>query len=125
GIPGLPGMPGLPGKDGRDGLKGAKGEPGEPGTPGPSGKPGPRGFGGPPGVPGPMGTPGAPGMPGSYRHKFQSAFSVTRQTREHPVKNVPVVFNHAITNTNHDYNTTSGRFTCRLPGLYYFVFHTS
>ncbi|KAM9630173.1 complement C1q subcomponent subunit C isoform 1-T1 [Morphnus guianensis] len=140
GVPGLPGMPGAPGKDGRDGLKGAKGEPGipatpatrgpkgmkgEPGSPGLPGKTGPRGPPGPIGDPGMMGMTGEPGMPGSYKQKHQSAFSVTRQTGEHPLKNVPVVFNHVITNTNHDYNTTTGKFTCNIPGLYYFVFHTS
>ncbi|NXF72407.1 C1QC protein, partial [Sclerurus mexicanus] len=116
GAPGLPGMPGMPGKDGRDGLKGAKGEPGKKGPSGPPGLPG---------EPGMMGVAGEPGMPGSYKQKHQSAFSVTRQTKEHPLKNVPVIFNHIITNTNHDYNTTTGKFTCKLPGLYYFVFHTS
>ncbi|KAM6312811.1 complement C1q subcomponent subunit C [Podargus strigoides] len=140
GIPGLPGMPGMPGKDGRDGLKGAKGEPGipatsatqgpkgmrgEPGSPGLPGKTGPPGSRGVPGVPGIMGTAGQPGVPGSYKQQQQSAFSVTRQTSKHPLKNVPVVFNHVITNTNHDYNTTTGKFTCRHPGLYYFVFHSS
>ncbi|NWH56765.1 C1QC protein, partial [Geococcyx californianus] len=140
GTPGLPGMPGMPGKDGRDGLKGAKGEPGipatasthgpkgmkgEPGVPGLQGKAGPIGLPGPPGKPGLMGLPGEPGMPGSYKQKHQSAFSVTRQTSQHPLKNVPVVFNHVITNTNNDYNTTTGKFTCKLPGLYYFVFHSS
>uniref|UniRef100_A0A8C6Z1R7 Complement C1q C chain n=1 Tax=Nothoprocta perdicaria TaxID=30464 RepID=A0A8C6Z1R7_NOTPE len=119
GAPGLPGMPGMPGKDGRDGLKGAKGDPGLPGKTGPIGPPGPRGD------TGGMGPPGEPGMTGSYKQKHQSAFSVTRQTSMHPLKNVPVVFNHAITNTNNDYNTTTGKFTCKLPGLYYFVFHTS
>ncbi|XP_025906812.1 complement C1q subcomponent subunit C isoform X2 [Nothoprocta perdicaria] len=140
GAPGLPGMPGMPGKDGRDGLKGAKGEPGipaiartegpkgmkgEPGSPGLPGKTGPIGPPGPRGDTGGMGPPGEPGMTGSYKQKHQSAFSVTRQTSMHPLKNVPVVFNHAITNTNNDYNTTTGKFTCKLPGLYYFVFHTS
>ncbi|XP_050178134.1 complement C1q subcomponent subunit C-like [Myiozetetes cayanensis] len=140
GAPGLPGMPGMPGKDGRDGLKGAKGEPGvpappavqgpkgmkgEPGSPGLPGKNGPNGLPGPAGDPGVIGLPGEPGMPGSYKQKHQSAFSVTRQTKEHPLKNVPVVFNHVITNTNDDYDTTTGKFTCKLPGLYYFVFHTS
>ncbi|XP_051642101.1 collagen alpha-1(IV) chain-like [Manacus candei] len=140
GAPGLPGMPGMPGKDGRDGLKGAKGEPGipappavqgpkgmkgEPGSPGLPGKKGPSGLPGPAGDPGVIGLPGEPGMPGSYKQKHQSAFSVTRQTKEHPLRNVPVIFNHVITNTNHDYNTTTGKFTCKLPGLYYFVFHTS
>ncbi|XP_009505558.2 complement C1q subcomponent subunit C isoform X2 [Phalacrocorax carbo] len=140
GAPGLPGMPGVPGKDGRDGLKGSKGEPGipatlatrgpkgmkgEPGSPGLPGKTGPKGLIGPTGDPGIMGMAGQPGMPGSYKQKHQSAFSVTRQTKEHPLKNVPVVFNHVITNTNHDYNTTTGKFTCKLPGLYYFTFHSS
>ncbi|NXY13433.1 C1QC protein, partial [Atrichornis clamosus] len=140
GAPGLPGIPGMPGKDGRDGLKGAKGEPGIPASPGMRGpkgmkgdpglrgvpgKPGPIGAPGPAGDPGEVGMAGAPGIPGSYKQKQQSAFSVTRQTKEHPLKNVPVVFNHVITNTNHDYNTTTGKFTCRFPGLYYFVFHSS
>ncbi|KFV01055.1 Complement C1q subcomponent subunit C, partial [Tauraco erythrolophus] len=125
GVPGLPGMPGAPGKDGRDGLKGAKGEPGELGSPGSPGKSGLIGPPGPPGDPGMMGFAGPPGMPGSYKQKQRSAFSVTRQTSEHPLKNVPVVFNNVITNTNHDYNTTTGKFTCKLSGLYYFVFHTS
>ncbi|KAM9270300.1 complement C1q subcomponent subunit C isoform 2-T2 [Morus bassanus] len=140
GAPGLPGMPGVPGKDGRDGLKGSKGEPGipatpatrgpkgmkgEPGSPGLPGKTGPIGHPGPPGDPGMMGPAGEPGIPGSYKQKHQSAFSVTRQTSEYPLKNVPVVFNHVITNTNHDYDTTTGKFTCRLPGFYYFIFHSS
>ncbi|NWY68956.1 C1QC protein, partial [Erithacus rubecula] len=125
GAPGLPGMPGLPGRDGRDGLKGAKGEPGQRGVPGPPGKPGPRGHPGAMGIPGVPGVAGPPGLPGSFKQKQQSAFSVTRQTSQYPLKNVPVVFNHVITNTNNDYDTTTGKFTCRLPGLYYFVFHSS
>ncbi|KAM6046443.1 PREDICTED: complement C1q subcomponent subunit C [Chlamydotis macqueenii] len=140
GAPGLPGMPGMPGKDGRDGLKGAKGEPGipatptaqgtkgmkgEPGSPGLPGKTGPIGPPGPRGDPGTMGMAGKPGMPGIYKQKHQSAFSVMRQTNEYPLKDVPIVFNRVITNTNHDYDTTTGKFTCKFPGLYYFVFHTS
>nr|XP_032643438.1 collagen alpha-1(VII) chain-like [Chelonoidis abingdonii] len=140
GIPGLPGTPGMPGKDGRDGLKGVKGEPGipaipgtrgpkgekgDPGIPGLPGKTGPMGPPGTWGEPGEQGQPGSPGLPGNYKQKHQSAFSVMRQTGKYPDKNAPVVFNHAITNLSEDYNTTSGKFTCRVPGLYYFVFHTS
>ncbi|NWW08044.1 C1QC protein, partial [Oreocharis arfaki] len=140
GAPGLPGMPGVPGRDGRDGLKGAKGEPGipasstqlgpkgmkgEPGFPGVPGKLGPPGPPGPRGIPGMVGMAGSPGMPGSSKQKHHSAFSVMRQTNQYPLKNVPVVFNTVITNANHDYDTTTGKFTCRLPGVYYFVFHSS
>lgn len=48
-----------------------------------------------------------------------------RQTVQHPAKNAIVVFNKAITNTNQDYNTTSGKFTCHIPGFYYFTYHAS
>ncbi|XP_025025927.1 complement C1q subcomponent subunit C [Python bivittatus] len=140
GAPGLPGVPGPPGKDGRDGQKGSKGEPGPPAIPGSHGpkgeaglpglaglpgKSGPRGVSGSVGDIGPKGEVGEPGDPGGFKHMFQSAFSVKRQTHEHPTKNTPVVFRGNITNTYHDYDTTTGKFTCRVPGVYYFTFHTS
>uniref|UniRef100_A0A8D0HNM8 Complement C1q C chain n=1 Tax=Sphenodon punctatus TaxID=8508 RepID=A0A8D0HNM8_SPHPU len=140
GIPGLPGAPGLPGKDGRDGQKGAKGElgipaipgrrgpegqKGESGSPGLPGKNGPMGPLGAPGEPGVRGPDGEPGVPGNYKQQYQSAFTVMRQTGQHPAKDAPVVFNKAITNTNQDYDTTTGKFTCRVPGVYYFVYHAS
>lgn len=140
GAPGLPGVPGPPGKDGRDGQKGVKGERGSPaapgsqgpkgekgdtGIPGFAGKNGPRGPEGPLGDPGLQGDVGVPGAPGGYKQDHQSAFTVMRQTAEHPAKHKPVVFNRAITNTNQDYDLSTGKFTCRIPGVYYFVYHTS
>uniref|UniRef100_A0A6J0V596 Complement C1q subcomponent subunit C n=1 Tax=Pogona vitticeps TaxID=103695 RepID=A0A6J0V596_9SAUR len=137
GTPGLPGVPGSPGMDGRDGQKGSKGEPGIPalsgnqalkgerGSPGLPGKTGPRGPSGPPGEPGPKGEDGEPGELGGYKRSHQSAFTVMRQTAEYPEKDVPVIFNKAIANTNQDYDVRTGKFTCRIPGLYYFVYHTS
>ncbi|XP_042335037.1 complement C1q subcomponent subunit C [Sceloporus undulatus] len=140
GNPGLPGVPGPPGQDGRDGQKGSKGEPGvpaisgsqgpkgkagEPGAPGLPGKNGPRGPSGPPGEPGPKGDLGEPGEPGGYKRNLQSAFTVMRQTAQNPSKNTPVIFNKAITNTNQDYDVNTGKFTCRVPGVYYFTYHVS
>ncbi|XP_077631790.1 complement C1q subcomponent subunit C [Crocuta crocuta] len=140
GIPGMPGLPGAPGKDGHDGLPGPKGEPGipavpgtrgpkgqkgEPGTPGHPGKNGPMGTPGSPGIPGLMGPPGEPGEEGRYKQKHQSVFTVTRQTSQYPASNSVVKFNVAITNPQGDYDTSTGKFTCKVPGLYYFVYHTS
>ncbi|XP_004394839.1 PREDICTED: complement C1q subcomponent subunit C [Odobenus rosmarus divergens] len=140
GIPGMPGLPGAPGKDGYDGWPGPKGEPGipaipgtrgpkgrkgEPGTPGFPGKNGPMGTSGIPGVPGLVGPPGEPGEEGRYKQKHQSVFTVTRQTAEHPRPNSLVKFNTVITNPQGDYDTSTGKFTCKVPGLYYFVYHTS
>ncbi|XP_006883728.1 PREDICTED: complement C1q subcomponent subunit C [Elephantulus edwardii] len=140
GIPGMPGLPGAPGKDGHDGLQGPKGEPGipaipgtqgpkgqkgEPGTPGHPGKNGPIGASGIPGIPGIPGPPGEPGEEGRYKQKHQSVFTVTRQTIQYPTPNNLVKFNTVITNPQGHYNTSSGKFTCKVPGLYYFVYHTS
>ncbi|NP_001231215.1 complement C1q subcomponent subunit C precursor [Sus scrofa] len=140
GIPGIPGLPGAPGKDGHDGLPGPKGEPGIPAIPGTRGPKGEKGDPGKPGLPGkngPMGTPGIPGTPGvmgprgepgeegRYKQKHQSVFSVTRQTAQYPAANSLVKFNNVITNPQGDYDINTGKFTCKVPGLYYFVYYTS
>lgn len=140
GIPGIPGLPGAPGKDGYDGLQGPKGEPGIPaipgtrgpkgqkgeaGTPGYPGKNGPSGPTGLPGTPGLTGLPGEPGDEGRYKQKHQSVFTVTRQTVQYPASNSLVKFNTVVTNPQGDYNISTGKFTCKVPGLYYFVHHTS
>lgn len=78
-----------------------------------------------PGNPGSRGPPGIPGEEGRYKQKHQSVFTVTRQTEQHPVANGLIRFNAAITNPQDDYNRGSGRFTCKVPGLYYFIYHTS
>ncbi|XP_064219508.1 complement C1q subcomponent subunit C isoform X2 [Aotus nancymaae] len=78
-----------------------------------------------PGVPGPTGIPGEPGEEGRYKQKYQSVFTVTRQTSQFPAANGLIIFNTAITNPQGDYDTSTGKFTCKVPGLYYFVYHTS
>ncbi|XP_034724324.1 complement C1q subcomponent subunit C-like [Etheostoma cragini] len=140
GMPGMPGIPGLPGRDGRDGEKGQKGQPGaalhgglgpqkgEKGEPGGTGFPGKRGQSGEPGEPGRpgmSGPPGEPGEPGVVGVQQQAAFSVARGTNEYPEKASIIRFTKVITNINDDYNTGTGRFRCRVPGTYYFVYHAS
>ncbi|MEE6482520.1 hypothetical protein FKM82_013262 [Ascaphus truei] len=138
--PGLPGIPGTPGKDGRDGYKGVQGEPGIPaalrshvlkgekgviGVPGPTGKNGPKGPHGPEGEKGELGLKGEHGTPGDHKRQYQSAFTVARMTAEYPAKNSPIIFTREITNDHKDYNVATGRFTCRIAGLYYFTYHVS
>ncbi|KAJ8405914.1 hypothetical protein AAFF_G00313510 [Aldrovandia affinis] len=140
GIHGIPGIPGLPGRDGRDGERGEKGEPGVPvlpgqaaekgekgerGNPGPPGKIGRGGERGSVGPPGPVGPLGDKGTSGIYKMEIQSAFSVTRYTKAHPIPNSPVRFSHVITNLNKHYDTATGKFHCHVPGTYYFVYHAS
>uniref|UniRef100_A0A8C5PEY1 Complement C1q C chain n=1 Tax=Leptobrachium leishanense TaxID=445787 RepID=A0A8C5PEY1_9ANUR len=138
---GLPGIPGTPGRDGRDGRKGTKGESGLPanslkvtefkgekgvqGFVGPKGKSGPPGPPGPPGITGVRGEKGENGMPGDHKRDHQSAFTVARKTVGFPNKNEPIVFDATITNNHGDYNTNTGKFTCRIQGLYYFIYHVS
>ncbi|NWX65412.1 C1QA protein, partial [Promerops cafer] len=130
------GSPGVPGRDGRPGQKGDMGEPGRAalsvtskgpkgnaGEPGRAGEPGIRG---PPGPPGPAGRPGLPGPPGQkgqagdvLEHP-RPAFSASRLSP--PRTGTTVVFDRIITNQENAYSPQTGKFTCRIPGLYFFIF---
>ncbi|KAM5269977.1 complement C1q subcomponent subunit B isoform 1-T3 [Hipposideros larvatus] len=139
-IPGTPGIPGIPGSDGVPGTPGTKGEKGlpglagdhgefgekgDPGTPGKPGKVGPKGPVGPKGSPGPLGARGPKGESGDYKATQKIAFSATRTINTLLRKDQPIRFDHVITNANNNYEPRSGKFTCRVPGLYYFTYHAS
>ncbi|XP_062867388.1 complement C1q subcomponent subunit A [Trichomycterus rosablanca] len=140
---GKPGEPGVPGRDGWHGQKGEKGEPGlqvelskevligfkgDRGDSGPVGPPGLEGFSGEIGPPGPAGPPGSSGSPGSLSGRSldasKAAFSVVRTTSDRPKYNTPITFNKILTNVNQDFDPHKGYFTCKIPGVYYFVFHS-
>ncbi|XP_031664659.1 complement C1q subcomponent subunit A isoform X1 [Oncorhynchus kisutch] len=136
---GTPGAQGTPGRDGRQGAKGEKGEPalqldarlphGLKGTKGSRGIPGdmgPKGLSGdlgPEGPSGPPGPPGPAGRGGDQSHQHRAAFSVSRTDISYPPYKRTLTYNSAITSSNL-INLNSGIFTCSIPGVYYFVFHS-
>ncbi|NXN79005.1 C1QA protein, partial [Bombycilla garrulus] len=133
---GKDGPPGAPGRDGRPGQKGDMGEPGRAalsvtgrGPPGDAGEPGPPGPPGRVGLPGIAGPPGSAGLPGPAGQKGgvgdvlenpRPAFSAARSSP--PRAGTTVVFDRIITNQEDSYSPQSGKFTCRIPGLYFFTF---
>uniref|UniRef100_A0A9L0S5C9 Complement C1q B chain n=1 Tax=Equus caballus TaxID=9796 RepID=A0A9L0S5C9_HORSE len=115
-------FPGLPGLAAHRGNFGEKGEPGIPGNPG---KVGPKGPAGPKGAPGPPGARGPKGESGDYKTTQKIGFSATRTVNIPLRKDQVIRFDHLITNVNDNYQPRSGKFTCKVPGLYYFAYHAS
>uniref|UniRef100_A0A672MZH9 Complement C1q-like protein 3 n=2 Tax=Sinocyclocheilus grahami TaxID=75366 RepID=A0A672MZH9_SINGR len=110
-------------------IRGPKGEPGRLGRIGPRGQPGPPGPPGPPGVigePGPPGLPGPPGVTGvisaaTYNTVPKIAFYAGLK-KQHEGYEV-LKFDDVVTNLGNHYDPSSGKFTCSIPGIYFFVYH--
>lgn len=110
-------------------IRGGKGEQGRSGRIGPRGLPGPPGPPGPPGVigePGPPGLPGPPGVTGvisaaTYSTVPKIAFYAGLK-KQHEGYEV-LKFDDVVTNLGNHYDPTSGKFTCSIPGIYFFVYH--
>ncbi|KAF4116772.1 complement C1q-like protein 3b [Onychostoma macrolepis] len=110
-------------------IRGPKGEPGRSGRIGPRGQPGPPGPPGPPGVigePGPPGLPGPPGVTGvisaaTYSTVPKIAFYAGLK-KQHEGYEV-LKFDDVVTNLGNHYDPSSGKFTCSIPGIYFFVYH--
>ncbi|KAM7421941.1 hypothetical protein PAMA_010154 [Pampus argenteus] len=148
GVDGQPGQAGTPGRDGWPGVKGDKGEAavvdnkpldtatvmrlkGEMGSRGLQGPMGPKGYHGDLGAIGHPGNPGQPGLGGEAiiqddgsPQQAHSAFSVIRNTNTFPPYDQVVTYQKTVVNTLGDFDADTGYFTCRVPGVYYFVFHS-
>lgn len=113
------------GEPGRPGKAGPRGPPGEPGPPGPMGPPGEKGEPGRPGLPGP---PGAPGLnaagaisAATYSTVPKIAFYAGLK-RQHEGYEL-LKFDDVVTNLGNHYDPTTGKFTCSIPGIYFFTYH--
>nr|QJA10302.1 C1q and tumor necrosis factor protein 5 [Hypophthalmichthys molitrix] len=127
GIPGSPGLHGSPGQPGRDGRDGRDAQPGEKGERGERGEPGQSGVRGLTGDRGDPGEKGERGTPGECAVAPKSAFSAKlSEARTTPLAVGDAVrFDKVILNEQGDYNPETGRFTCRVPGVYYFAVHAT
>lgn len=111
------------GEPGRVGRVGPRGPVGETGPPGPAGPPGERGA---PGPPGPPGVPGANGPNGAisaatYNTVPKIAFYAGLK-KQHEGYEI-LKFDDVVTNLGNHYDPSSGKFTCSIPGIYFFVYH--
>ena len=152
GIPGVPGAAGIPGPSGhnglpgRDGMKGEIGQPGVsvkgqkgdtgfgqrglPGPEGPSGQRGPPGLQGLPGKTGPrgQGSTGQPGLTGQKGDKGdsgrtrKSAFTAVKTGSQTGNIGDVVTFDEFPTNINNEFNPSINKFTCVVPGTYFFTY---
>ncbi|KAK3513454.1 hypothetical protein QTP70_015448 [Hemibagrus guttatus] len=109
------------GEPGRTGRIGPRGEPGPPGPPGPAGKvgnPGPPGLPGPPGV---IGVSGGVVNAATYTTVPKVAFYAGLK-KQHEGYEV-LKFDDVVTNLGNHYDPATGKFTCSIPGIYFFVYH--
>ncbi|XP_077984472.1 uncharacterized protein LOC144439089 [Glandiceps talaboti] len=137
---GLPGLDGLHGEKGDKGELGSEGQPGQKGTtgkPGPKGKKGEEGQNGTDGVQGLMGNKGDTGTAGTQgiqgpkgdkgetgqrEQQTRVAFSVSKTTSLGPVSShIVIVYNKVYSNDGNGYDASTGKFTCPVSGMYYFM----
>lgn len=113
-------------------IQGPKGEPGRPGKVGTRGPPGEPGPPGPPGEKGEPGRPGLPGQPGpnmatgaisaaTYSTVPKIAFYAGLKKQHEGYELLK--FDDVVTNLGNHYDPTTGKFTCSIPGIYFFTYH--
>ncbi|KAL7883425.1 hypothetical protein SRHO_G00010830 [Serrasalmus rhombeus] len=97
------------------GDKGDKGNKGTPGKPGLEGPPGPRGH------EGPKGSKGQAGVPGDPCKSEHSVFSLGRRKALHSADYYQaLIFDTVFVNIPEHFDMFTGKFHCRVPGVYFF-----
>ncbi|XP_053896851.1 otolin-1 [Malaclemys terrapin pileata] len=122
GVEGIPGMNGQQGEKGEPGNKGEKGDLGPAGVMGPLGPKGNPGSKGARGASGKKGSRGIKGSKGDNSKVRRSAFSAGL-SKSFPPPNIPIKFDKILYNDQEDYNPSTGKFNCSIPGAYVFAYH--
>ncbi|ROL42336.1 Complement C1q-like protein 3 [Anabarilius grahami] len=78
---------------------------------------------GPPGPPGPPGKAGPPGLPSAVGSSTKGGVAFSAALQDAFSKNDVLKFNDVITNLGAGYDSSTGAFTCKTAGVYYFIFH--
>ncbi|XP_048861995.1 complement C1q-like protein 2 [Brienomyrus brachyistius] len=116
-------------------VQGTRGEPGRPGKPGPRGPPGEQGPPGPKGPPGERGESGKPGFTGLTSGTAKTETGDVSATvfgtkiafyvgLKNPHEGYEVLkFDDVVTNLGNHYDSSTGKFSCQVPGIYFFTYH--
>ncbi|XP_042255351.1 complement C1q-like protein 3 [Thunnus albacares] len=111
------------GEPGRPGKAGPRGPPGEPGQPGPAGPPGEKGEQGRPGLPGPPGPSAAAGAISAATYSTVPKIAFYAGLKKQHEGYEVLKFDDVVTNLGNHYDPTTGKFTCSIPGIYFFTYH--
>uniref|UniRef100_A0A3B3YRJ5 C1q domain-containing protein n=1 Tax=Poecilia mexicana TaxID=48701 RepID=A0A3B3YRJ5_9TELE len=111
------------GEPGRPGKVGPRGAAGEPGHPGPAGPPGNRGEPGKPGLPGPPGPSAVAGAISAATYSTVPKIAFYAGLKKQHEGYEVLKFDDVVTNLGNHYDPTSGKFTCSIPGIYFFTYH--
>ncbi|KAJ8267975.1 hypothetical protein COCON_G00131470 [Conger conger] len=111
------------GEPGRSGKVGPRGPPGEPGPPGPMGPPGEQGDPGRPGLPGPPGANGPTGAISAATYSTVPKIAFYAGLKKQHEGYEVLKFDDVVTNLGNHYDPTTGKFTCSIPGIYFFIYH--
>ncbi|MEQ2182438.1 Complement C1q-like protein 3 [Goodea atripinnis] len=111
------------GEPGRPGKVGPRGAPGEQGPPGPAGPPGNKGEPGRPGLPGPTGPSAVAGAISAATYSTVPKIAFYAGLKKQHEGYEVLKFDDVVTNLGNHYDPISGKFTCSIPGVYFFTYH--